>query len=142
MHREIWTRCDIHVRARAQGVRRDRLVISPTNVRLTGYSIYYRCVSLCLFVRCVRTGQVFAWGHGGNGRLGTGNREHQLEPFQVVKEVDVNIGWDLTDGHVSCGDYHTLAVTELGRVYSWGCGAMGQVGFTTHTCGNVGNLVL
>ena len=29
---------------------------------------------------------------------------------------------------VACGDYHTLAVTELGKVYSWGCGAMGQLG--------------
>ena len=128
MHRDLHTRCGTHTHTHTH-----RLV-SPTSGRLTGYSIYYRCV--CHFVTLfIRTGQVFAWGHGGNGRLGTGNREHQLEPFQVVKEVDVNIGWDLTDGQVSCGDYHTLAVTELGRVYSWGCGAMGQVSFTTHTCG-------
>ena len=30
--------------------------------------------------------------------------------------------------HISCGDFHTLAVDDTGRVYAWGSALYGRLG--------------
>lgn|GEM_PF-3865106 len=68
-------------------------------------------------------GDVYAFGAGGNGRLGTGSSTNVLAP--------VKIGGDLTGKQaiaISAGDAHSLVLTTDGSVYSFGAGNSGRLG--------------
>ncbi|GAB4850889.1 hypothetical protein Ancab_030190 [Ancistrocladus abbreviatus] len=72
-----------------------------------------------------RQGEVFTWGEESGGRLGHGierdfGRPHLVE-FLAVTNVDF----------VSCGEYHTSAVSTSGDLYTWGDG--------THNAGLLGH---
>lgn len=91
----------------------------------------------------LHTGQVFSWGHGGNGRLGLGKekignlQKHQgdaaghfdqsysahFEPQRVcMGPHESNIKY------ITAGESHSGAVDQLGRLYTWGQGAHGRCG--------------
>lgn len=74
-----------------------------------------------------RTGDVYTWGFGSTGALGTGTRENSLEPVKVSGPWTTE---DTSDAMVSvaCGSYHTLASTRSGRLFGWGDAAAGQLG--------------
>lgn len=64
-----------------------------------------------------KKGQVFTWGASGYGRLGIMNTPKTLSiptEIQLFNKVPVK--------DICCGDFHSLALTEAGSVYSWGCG--------------------
>ena len=68
-------------------------------------------------------GQLFTFGQGNWGVLGHGNEDsvHFTKPKQVMglskqKVVDV-----------AMGEYHTVALTEDGNIWTWGYG--GKKGF-------------
>ena len=63
-------------------------------------------------------------GKGENYRLGHGTEEHIRHP----KQVDGLAGKKVVD--LSVGNMHSLAVTEDGEVYAWGCNDQGQLGET------------
>ncbi|KAH0510222.1 E3 ISG15--protein ligase Herc6 [Microtus ochrogaster] len=68
-------------------------------------------------------GRVFAWGAGLQGQLG----------IEVCKEINLMpTKIKFPDGikiiQVSCGHYHTLALSEDGQVFSWGSNSHGQLG--------------
>ncbi|PRX74084.1 alpha-tubulin suppressor-like RCC1 family protein [Cohnella sp. SGD-V74] len=68
-------------------------------------------------------GDVYAFGAGGTGRLGTGTSTNVLAP--------VKIGGDLTGKQaiaISAGDAHSLVLTNDGSVYSFGAGNSGRLG--------------
>jgi len=67
-------------------------------------------------------GVLITWGSNAEGQLGFENLEAQMD-FGVVKELR---GQRIVS--VGCGYSHTVAVTELGKVYSWGSSAFGQLG--------------
>jgi alpha-tubulin suppressor-like RCC1 family protein len=57
------------------------------------------------------------------GQLGMGDYEARDAPRVVhlaLREEDVAC--------VACGRAHTLAVTQRGEVYAWGCGGQGRLG--------------
>lgn len=65
-------------------------------------------------------GRVFVWGHGGQGKLGTGNCENctifqELKAFGSEKIADA-----------SAGTSHSCFVTENGNVYGCGSNENGQ----------------
>ncbi|XP_078435697.1 regulator of chromosome condensation (RCC1) family protein [Wolffia australiana] len=76
-------------------------------------------------------GMLQAWGYNEYGQLGRGSTGEGLqkpqilnvyarfldEPPELVKIVKV-----------SCGEFHTAAISDIGEVYSWGLGSMGQLG--------------
>lgn len=66
--------------------------------------------------------RVFAWGNGGNGRLGLGSVSDRSEAEPIV-ELD---GHDVVS--VSCGASHSMARTKSGRLYTWGKNSQGQCG--------------
>ncbi|KAL9266561.1 PH, RCC1 and FYVE domains-containing protein [Drosera capensis] len=72
-----------------------------------------------------RQGEVFTWGEESGGRLGHGIERDfsrpQLVEFLAVNNVDF----------VSCGEYHTCAVSTSGDLYTWGDG--------THNAGVLGH---
>ncbi|KAL0271708.1 UNVERIFIED_CONTAM: hypothetical protein PYX00_008714 [Menopon gallinae] len=68
-------------------------------------------------------GSVWACGRGSYGRLGLGDSINQSQPKRinidgVVKKLSSSKG----------SDGHTLALTENGRLYSWGDGDYGKLG--------------
>ena len=69
-------------------------------------------------------GELWMCGLGDHGQLGTGGRERMLTPTRVPK-------WQLGGARVkmvACGYYHTLVLTEAGRLWAFGCGELGQLG--------------
>lgn len=85
-------------------------------VQFNLYDLQMEAGQYCTFV--VHTnGSVWACGKGSYGRLGLGDSATQSLPKRVsfdgvVKKISSSKG----------SDGHTLAVTEDGRVFSWGDG--------------------
>mmetsp|Transcript_18157 Transcript_18157/g.23892 ORF Transcript_18157/g.23892 Transcript_18157/m.23892 type:complete len:547 (+) Transcript_18157:211-1851(+) len=72
-------------------------------------------------------GEVFTWGRGDDGRLGHGDNGWKYVPRPVqalAGKVVVQI---------TCGSYHTAAVTEGGELYTWGGGMYGKLGHGNET---------
>ncbi|KAL5725775.1 HECT-type E3 ubiquitin transferase [Ranunculus cassubicifolius] len=76
-------------------------------------------------------GLLQAWGYNEYGQLGRGFTCEGLQGARVLNAyakfldeapevVKIN--------QVSCGEYHTAAISENGEVYTWGLGTMGQLG--------------
>jgi alpha-tubulin suppressor-like RCC1 family protein len=74
-----------------------------------------------------RGGHVLAWGHGYRNVLGNGTAEDHLVP------APVSLPRDLRFTAVSAGLWHSLALDEAGRVWSWGFNRFGQLGDGTRT---------
>ena len=69
-------------------------------------------------------GGVYTFGAGWLGQLGHGNKEDQHEPRRVPAA-------SFNDERVvmlAAGFSHTVALSEEGRVYTWGRGGSGQLG--------------
>jgi alpha-tubulin suppressor-like RCC1 family protein len=64
---------------------------------------------------------VYCWGHGENGRLGTGDTYSRLEPCMVMHTQCQVKG-------IACGSLHTLLLLEDSLVFAWGEGQNGQLG--------------
>lgn len=67
-------------------------------------------------------GQVWSWGWGAHGQLGLGDIKDRDTPT-VIEELSHERILML-----SCGDRHSFAVTEDGKVYGWGSNEFGQLG--------------
>lgn len=69
------------------------------------------------------TGRVYSWGDAGFGKLGLSDvKKVQVIPAEVL-EFRANPVLELASG-----DFHMMALTREGEVYSWGYGADGQTG--------------
>lgn len=67
-------------------------------------------------------GQVYAWGRGDSGQLGVGDSTPSSSiPVHVT-------GFEVPVRMIACGGNHNLAVDINESLYSWGFGAMGQLG--------------
>eukprot|EP00566_Odontella_aurita_P005079 CAMPEP_0113530608 /NCGR_PEP_ID=MMETSP0015_2-20120614/3039_1 /TAXON_ID=2838 /ORGANISM="Odontella" /LENGTH=624 /DNA_ID=CAMNT_0000429359 /DNA_START=653 /DNA_END=2529 /DNA_ORIENTATION=- /assembly_acc=CAM_ASM_000160 len=73
---------------------------------------------------CTSDGDVYTWGDGFCGQLGLGNKRPQLLPVQV----EAGGLEDECVSAVSCGNRHTLCVTDEGEVFSFGLGHFGALG--------------
>ncbi|XP_013591819.1 PREDICTED: uncharacterized protein LOC106300257 [Brassica oleracea var. oleracea] len=71
-----------------------------------------------------RQGEIFTWGEESGGRLGHGMGKDVLHP-RLVDSLVTNFDF------VSCGEFHTCAVTLSGELYTWGDG--------THSVGLLGH---
>jgi alpha-tubulin suppressor-like RCC1 family protein len=69
-------------------------------------------------------GEVLTWGAGYHGQLGHGDRENRPRPVKLGREL---FGGSAV-AMVSCGYQHTMVVTALGRLFTFGAGNFGQLG--------------
>jgi len=69
-------------------------------------------------------GELLVWGLNENGQLGLGDREDRTAPATLRPE---RFGGSPVL-MVACGASHTVAVTEMGRVFTFGIGGEGQLG--------------
>lgn len=83
--------------------------IFPSEI-LCVFQFYKRFFSqpLKIYIIFTVSGAVFAWGHNGDGQLGTGDLQDSLSPHQVLKLDAPAVG-------VAAGSSHSLVLT--GRVY-------------------------
>ncbi|KAG8454246.1 hypothetical protein GDO86_000766 [Hymenochirus boettgeri] len=71
-------------------------------------------------------GNVFTWGDGSKGQLGTGKFPlKNMTPKKITGLFNTKIL------QVSCGNFHTISLSEDGRVFSWGQNTNGQLGLGT-----------
>ncbi|XP_020530423.1 ultraviolet-B receptor UVR8 isoform X2 [Amborella trichopoda] len=76
-------------------------------------------------------GLLQAWGYNECGQLGRGITCEGLQGAQVIRGFCkfLDEAPELVKiTHVSCGEYHTAAISDNGEVYTWGLGSMGQLG--------------
>ncbi|OQS00875.1 regulator of chromosome condensation (RCC1) [Thraustotheca clavata] len=69
-----------------------------------------------------QSNQLYGFGWGEAGRLGTGESGKALEPQPVNLPDVVKVG---------CGREHTLAITQSGELYAFGAGYSGRLGVGT-----------
>ena len=70
-------------------------------------------------------GKVAAWGQGDFAQLGLGCTDNQLQPVMLSGFEAHDCGRILL---LAAGQYHTAALVEDGRVYTWGGNSNGQLG--------------
>ena len=61
-----------------------------------------------------KSSHVYAWGNSNAGQLGTGSITRELVPVNIAALAGVTVA------QVACGNLHSLALTDRGRVYQWG----------------------
>ncbi|CEO98822.1 hypothetical protein PBRA_006936, partial [Plasmodiophora brassicae] len=74
-------------------------------------------------------GHVYTWGDGRMGQLGSLDKQHNMRPLPAV--VDTLVSMSVVVISVACGQYHTAALTDDERVFTWGSGKYGQLGLGT-----------
>lgn len=79
-------------------------------------------------------GEVYGWGRGEHGRLGFGEDKSSK---MVPQRVQYLAGEDIVQ--VSCGGTHSVALTRDGRIFTYGRGDHGRLGYgrkvtTGHPC--------
>jgi hypothetical protein len=80
-------------------------------------------------------GEVYAWGHNYFGQIGNGCNSDQLIPIKVKGFNNERVVM------ISCGYWHSIALTECGHVYSWGYNEWGQLGYGNTVYSNEPKLV-
>jgi alpha-tubulin suppressor-like RCC1 family protein len=70
-------------------------------------------------------GNLWLWGWNEWGQLGNGDRAHRLVPARLKYVERFECSRVLM---VSCGAFHTLALTERGAAWSWGRNTQAQLG--------------
>ncbi|XP_014258903.1 RCC1 and BTB domain-containing protein 1-like isoform X2 [Cimex lectularius] len=66
-------------------------------------------------------GEVYGWGFNIVGQLGLGNTMNQLNPCRIMALSNTVIV------KIVCGNSHTLALSDEGKVYAWGANTYGQL---------------
>ncbi|CAN1151391.1 Ultraviolet-B receptor UVR8 [Linum perenne] len=69
--------------------------------------------------------EIWSWGAGTDGQLGTGKLEDELLP-QLLRLSSVAAAGPIS--MLACGGAHVIALTTGGRVLTWGRGTSGQLG--------------
>ncbi|MCF7808221.1 MAG: choice-of-anchor D domain-containing protein [Candidatus Marinimicrobia bacterium] len=70
-------------------------------------------------------GEVYTWGQNDHGELGNNSTTHSNIPV-AVDMTGVLSGKVITD--IASGQYHTLALSDDGKLYAWGMNNEGQLG--------------
>ncbi|CAD6506386.1 BgTH12-07312 [Blumeria graminis f. sp. triticale] len=70
-------------------------------------------------------GKVFTWGAGEQNQLARRVVSRSATGALVPREFGLG-RCHIT--HIGCGDYHSFAIDDMDRVYSWGLNAFGQTG--------------
>ena len=83
-------------------------------VHLSGYVISQITCGSYHTAAVASSGELWTWGGGMYGKLGHGNENGHSTPKRVEALLGVQVA------SVACGSRHTVIVTNLGKVYSWG----------------------
>jgi uncharacterized repeat protein (TIGR02543 family) len=73
--------------------------------------------------------RLLMWGNNDKGQLGDGTKIDKSVPFDITNNLNLNS--EETIVSLSLGYSHASALTSLGRVFTWGSNAYGQLGDNT-----------
>jgi E3 ubiquitin-protein ligase HERC2 len=111
-------------RASYEKIKFNKVITNLENVKIKQVSCGYNHTA-CL----TDAGEVFTWGYGKDGQLGHGSIDSQKFPAKVDYFIKNNI--KVVD--IKSGDYFVLALSEDGKIYSWGKNNFGQLGLGQKT---------
>lgn len=89
---------------------------------LGGMAIRQIACGDCHCMAITGEGEVHSWGRNQNGQLGLGNNEDAHVPRKVAALQGLKVMM------LAAGAEHSAAVTEEGKLYSWGWGRYGNLG--------------
>jgi len=69
-----------------------------------------------------RSGEVYSWGRGDDGRLGHGDGQWRYAPLRIKELSQRKVG------KITCGSYHSACITLDGTLMTWGGGMYGKLG--------------
>jgi uncharacterized repeat protein (TIGR02543 family) len=75
------------------------------------------------------SGAVYTWGRNGNGQLGDNTTNFKIAPTEITNQFPS----DIKIVALSIGEFHSSAITESGKIYTWGKNLQGQVGNNSQT---------
>jgi alpha-tubulin suppressor-like RCC1 family protein len=64
---------------------------------------------------------VYSWGNNNSGQCGNSH-------FSKIEDTPLQIRALQNICKICVGDFHCAALTNDGRLYTWGCGSEGQLG--------------
>ncbi len=74
-------------------------------------------------------GRVFTWGENKYGELGNGSTYNSDTPINITDEFDLAVSEKIVS--LAVGYKHTVALSSMGRVFTWGFNSSGQLGDKT-----------
>lgn len=80
-------------------------------------------ISCGMYHTCVLTNfnKIYGWGCNSAGQLGLGDDNSRTTPQELILH---NVEFE----SISCGGYHTIALTKHAEIYVWGSNKHGQLG--------------
>lgn len=72
-------------------------------------------------------GEVYTWGRGDDGRLGHGDNGWKYVP-RITQSLSGHVVVQVT-----CGSYHTAAISSNGDLFTWGGGMYGKLGHSNES---------
>eukprot|EP00736_Rhodelphis_marinus_P000057 Rmarinus@m.14304 len=116
-------------------------VLNPRQIlNLAGYRIVEVSCGRAHTLALSDYGGLWSWGVGKNGRLGHGDTSTRLLPTEIRSLYDKS-----PIQHIATGRSHSVGITGLGTVYTFGRGLEGQLGIgkiadcTIPTCVHIGD---
>ena len=78
------------------------------------------------YLAITNSGQVYSWGMNFYGQLGDGTTKDKSTPVNITEHFNLSDGEFITK--IEAGSHHSIALTSLGRVFSWGKNNSGILG--------------
>ncbi len=122
----------------------DRLIYRPQlNQYLSDKQIIDICCGFSHSLALTSSGEVYAWGYNKFGQIA--NRRKGLnEWFNECQSIPIKVNGfnDEKVIEISCGLCHSMALTQSGRVFSWGNNRFGQLGRNKTKDSNIALIIL
>ncbi len=109
------------------------------NQYLSDKQIIDICCGSELTLVLTNSGEVYAWGKNSYGQIGNGRSGHNK--YQLIP-IKVNGFNDEKVIQISCGKWHSMALTESGRIFSWGSNKSRQLAHNSDKVVNKPSIVL
>jgi alpha-tubulin suppressor-like RCC1 family protein len=122
----------------------DRLIYKPQlNQYLSDKQIIDICCGFSHSLALTDSGEVYAWGYNKFGQIGNRRKGHN-EWFNECQSIPIKVNGfnDEKVIQISCGLCHSMALTESGRVFSWGNNRFGQLGRNKTKDSNIALIIL
>lgn len=71
-------------------------------------------------------GRLFTWGGNTYGQLGDGTNTIKSAPFNITANFGLGVGETIVQ--ISLGEFHSAAITSLGRIFTFGFNQDGELG--------------
>lgn len=103
------------------GLGHHKTCVSPTELRLHENIRSISCGWYHTIALTYVPNKMYVWGSNESGELGLGNYDCKKKPRKLFLPTTIR--------SVSCGGYHTIALTNIpNKIYVWGCNSHGQLG--------------